>query len=85
MTRIRLLIATAAILVAVCLPHSAFAQLIIGSNAGIGRFHGATTEPGMPTCNLQVSEECRRLKELGDRNRARAARMRSNVHRGLAR
>jgi hypothetical protein len=27
----------------------------------IGRGHGYVTEPGMPKCNLAVSEECRRL------------------------
>jgi hypothetical protein len=27
----------------------------------IGRSHGYVTEPGMPKCNLAVSEECRRL------------------------
>jgi hypothetical protein len=42
----RLLIATAAlVLVFVCLPHSASTQAI----GGIGRFHGVTSEPGMPT------------------------------------
>jgi hypothetical protein len=42
----RLLIATAAlVLVVVCLPHSASTQAI----GGIGRFHGVTSEPGMPT------------------------------------
>jgi hypothetical protein len=26
-----------------------------------GRGHGYVTEPGMPKCNMAVSEECRRL------------------------
>jgi hypothetical protein len=26
-----------------------------------GRDHGVVTEPGMPKCNMAVSEECRRL------------------------
>jgi hypothetical protein len=26
-----------------------------------GRTHGVVTEPGMPKCNMAVSEECRRL------------------------
>jgi hypothetical protein len=85
----RLLIATAAlVLVVVCLPHSASTQ-IIGAGAGIGRFHGVTSEPGMPTCNPQISEECRRLmaerKRLMAERKAWAARIRSNASRRPAR
>jgi hypothetical protein len=73
-----------------CLPHSASTQaLIIGGGAGIGRFHGVTTEPGMPTCNVQVSEECRRLmaerRRLMAERKAWAARMRLNAPRRPAR
>jgi hypothetical protein len=76
----RLLIATAAlVLVVVCLPHSASTQAI----GGIGRFHGVTSEPGMPTCNVQVSEECRRL--MAERKAWQAARMRANAPRRPAR
>jgi hypothetical protein len=83
----RLLIATAAlVLVVVCLPHSASTQAI----GGIGRFHGVTSEPGMPTCNVQVSEECRRLmaersRLIAERKAWQAARMRANAPRRPAR
>jgi hypothetical protein len=81
----RLLIATAAlVLVVVCLPHSAMAQAYFGNTSGLGGVGGGvTTGPGMATCNVQVSEECRRL--MAERKAWLAARMRSNVPRRPAR
>jgi hypothetical protein len=75
----RLLIATAAlVLVVVCLPHSAMAQVYFGNVQDLMP-HG----PGMPTCNVQVSEECRRL--MAERKAWQAARMRANAPRRPAR
>jgi hypothetical protein len=81
----RLLLCTAMVL---ALTASANAQAFgFVSDGGMGRNHGVTTEPGMPTCNVQVSEECRRLMAerkawLAERKAWSAAR---TQHRGRAR
>jgi hypothetical protein len=49
-----------------------------------GRDHGVVTEPGMPKCNMAVSEECRRLYGRAQRSPQHTARYNCAYKRSVA-